>query len=225
MVLMLGILIFFILRIINQTVVPKIEKNRIKQLFQVLEILIWVVYGFWGLHVTLKDSNYYMLAILTVSAVIVICLGWFMARDLIAGLVLRFGDNYQPGQNIILNEIKGSIVKAGYLDLFISVENGDIVKIPYSKISSAIHYKVKHRDKTTQHRFEIETKKNPFLEETRNRIKNAIMLSTGASIKMEPQISLMDHPDENIWKFEVVAYALSPEYFQLIERNAKNAVS
>ena len=223
-VVMLGVLLSFILRIISKTLIPKIRKNRIKQLFQVIELLIWTVFGFWGLHMTLKDSDYYLFAILTASAVIVIWLSWFMARDFIAGFVLKLGDNYQPGQHIKLNEIEGVIVKTGFLELILSREDGTFVKIPYSKISSAIHYKVQPRDKTTQYRFEIEIKKNSSIEDAKNRIKSAIMLSTGASIKLEPQIKLKEHTDESVWKFDVVAYALSPEYFQIIERNVRDAL-
>ncbi|MBU1052520.1 MAG: mechanosensitive ion channel family protein [Proteobacteria bacterium] len=224
-VIMLGILLSFALKIINKTIIPKIQKNRTKQFFQIAEILIWSVFGFWGLHITLKDSDYYFLAVISVTAVIVIWLGWFMAKDFIAGFVLKLGDNYQPGQHIMLNEIEGVIVKADYLNLILSCEDGAVAKIPYSKISSAIHYKIQPRDKTTLHRFDIEIKKKASIEEAKNMIKNAIMLSSGASIKKEPQINLKENSDETIWKFEVVAYALSPEFFQAIERNVRDAFS
>lgn len=222
-VIILGILISFALTIINKALIPKIRNNRAKQLFQIAEILIWSIFGFWGLHITLKDSDYYFLAVISITVVMVIWLGWFVAKDFIAGFVLKLGDNYQPGQYIILNEIEGVIVKTGFLDLILSTEDGSIVKIPYSKITSAVHYKIQPQDKTNQHRFEIEIKKNSSIEDTKNRIKSAIMLSTGASINKEPQINLKGNTDKSIWKFEVVAYALSPEYFQTIEQNVRDA--
>jgi small-conductance mechanosensitive channel len=223
-VLILGILISLALKIIRRIFISKIIQNRIKQLYHLSEILIWVIFIFWGLHKVLKDSFYYMLAVLSIAAVIVIWVAWFVARDFIAGIVLKLGDNYQPGQQFKLDNIQGIIVESDYLHLTVRMQDGILVKIPYSKISGTVHYKNQIDNNSSQYSFEIEILKKYSTEIIHNQIRQAILLSAGASINKEPKISVKEF-DGNTNKVEIVLYAMNPKYFQMIENNVRNAVA
>jgi len=220
-VLILGLLLLFVLRFIRRFFITRISKNHIKQLYQLSEIFIWIIYGFWSLQIVLKDSYYYMLAVLSICAIIIIWLAWFVAKDFIAGIVLKLADNYQPGQQFKLDNIQGIIVEADYLQLSVRMQDGIMVKIPYSKISGAIHYEARIDDKSSQHRFEIEVIKNYSIDEIRKRIRQAVLLSAGVSINKEPQINLKNETNDSC-TFEMVVHAISPRYFQQIEGNVRS---
>ena len=134
--------------------------------------------------------------------------------------MLRLSEKYQAGQFFTFNDISGTIVEANNLCLKLRQQDNVTVKIPYRKIIGAVQYKAQADDKTSQHRFGIQVPKQLSLEETLNLIRTKVLLSAGASIKKEPQIFLKKSM-EQFWQFEIVIYAISPEYYQLIERNVR----
>jgi len=222
-VLLTGILLAFLLKIINKIFIAK-RKNEIRQFFQLLEILIWVIYSFWGLHVVLKDSYYYMLAVLSICAVILIWIAWFVARDFIAGIVLKLSSNYQPGQNFMLDTIQGKIIEVSFLHLTILQEDGNRVKIPYSKISGSVRFESPDDNMSSQQRFELMVKNNQTMDEISNSIRRIILLTPGTSINKEPQIILKDN-DGNSLKFEITFNVISNQFAQeVIEKLKKQFV-
>jgi len=215
-----GILLTFLLKLIRRTVVPKTGIKGIKQGYPFFEIALWVMYGFWALYILLKNSIYHILALSVISAMVVFWLGWFVAGDFIAGIVLRLTEKYQAGQFFTFNDVPGTIIEANNLCLKLQQQDGVTVKIPYRKIIGTVQFKAQPDDKTSQHRFDIQVTKQLSLEQTRDHIRTSVLLSAGASIKKEPQI-ILKKSLEQFWQFEVVAYAVSPEYYQLIELNVR----
>ncbi|MFC2088394.1 mechanosensitive ion channel domain-containing protein [Calditrichota bacterium] len=182
-----------------------------------------MIYSFWGLHIVLQDSFYYMLAVLSIGAIIIIWLAWFVARDFIAGIVLKLGDNYQPGQQFRFDDIKGTIEEADYLQLSVRTKDETLVKIPYSKISGAVHYEAKVDDNSNKHRFEVKIVKHQPIEEIRNRIRQAVLLSNGVCINKEPQINLKTNEGKT-YILELIVHTISPKYFQIVENNVRKTV-
>ncbi|MBN1292061.1 MAG: mechanosensitive ion channel [Candidatus Latescibacteria bacterium] len=219
-VIITGILLAILLKIIRRIIVPEISYKGIKQSYPFLEMAVWAIYVFWAINILLKGSVYNILAFAVISVIIIFWLGWFVAGDFIAGIVLRLTEKYQTGQSFTFNDVSGTIIETNNLCLKLRQQDNMTVKIPYRKIIGAVQYKAQADDKTSQHRFDIQVPKQLSLEETQDLIRMTVLLSAGASIKKEPQIFLKKSM-EQFWQFEVVIYAVSPEYYQLIERNVR----
>ena len=219
-VLFLGILLSLLMGLLRRIVLNKITKNKNKQWYQIGELAVWILYAAWALHSILGDSLYYQMTILLILIVIVIWVSWFVVRDFIAGLVLKLNDSFQPGQYFKLGEIEGTILSADYLQLNLHRENGVIIKIPYNKISGAIHYKGEAEDQSMQHQFELEIADKYSLQDVRSLVREAVLLSAGARFSREPRVIHKGTEDKK-QKYEVTISALSPDYNKLIESNVK----
>jgi small-conductance mechanosensitive channel len=217
-VLFSGLLLSLLMRLMRRFVLHRIVKNKIRQWFQIAELVVWMLYGAWALHNILGDSIYYQLTILLILLVIIIWVSWFAVRDFIAGLVLNLNDSFQPGQYFKIQEIEGTIRDIDYLQIHVRQENGTIIKIPYNKISGAIHSRGAIEDQGMKHRFKVEVAAHYSEEEIRTKIRTAIFQTAGARIKTEP--SIISKGEENKkQQYEIQVSILSPDYNKLIEAN------
>jgi small-conductance mechanosensitive channel len=219
----IGIMVYLLLKLIRVNVSNSRFNKKYKNYFMIFEILVWALFLFWSLKVVFGDTEYFSFFTIASLSIIFIWISWFVARDFIAGVVLKLGDNYQSGQFFRLNNIEGHIAQVNYLHLTINQNNGEIIKIPFSKIIGSIHHKSFLDDKTKQYKFEISVEKNETLDETREKIRKIILLSAGVNIKKEPIIELRSS-SENRWNFEIIYFILDEQYCELIENNVNSVI-
>ena len=223
-IIILAVLLALILKILNLAILRKTINYRIKNYYTIFEIFIWFAFLFWGISVLLRESFYQMIAILSFAAIFVIGLGWFVFRDLFAGIVLRFSDGFYPGQNLRIDHKNGRILRVGRLNLSLQEEDGSESKIPWSKLTGQIYSKGIGVDLTNRQRFSVDVPQKYPLEVVHRKIKEAVLLSVGAAINKEPQIKLTGNGRQE-WRLEITAYALNPEYFRIIESNVKTMLN
>lgn len=120
--------------IFNILPVQSVIKKILLKFFPVIEMLSWIAYAFWA-----ADQLFYNQVLLTIikAGIIIILLsvfGWYLLRDLIAGIILKIENTIKPGQNISFSSLSGKINKIGYRTLEITNDNGETVEIPFSNI-------------------------------------------------------------------------------------------
>jgi small-conductance mechanosensitive channel len=223
-IIILAVLLTLILKMVNRSILKKKTDHQIRNYYPLFEVIIWFSFLLWGINFLLQDSIYHMVAILSLAAIIVAGLGWFVIRDIFAGIVLRFSDKFYPGQNLRIDQLNGRIKEVGMLRIAVQQEDGIIVKIPWSKINGQIYSKGIGDDITNRQRFSVEVAQKYPLEIVHPKIREAILLSVGAALNKEPQIKLIESDNQG-WQLEITAYALSPEYFHIIKSNVKNVLN
>lgn len=219
----IGILVYFLLKLIRSNISNSRFNKKYRNYFTLFEIIIWFLFLTWVLKVVFGNTEYFSFFTIAFLALIFIWISWFVAKDFIAGIVLKLSDNYQSGQFFRLNNINGHIAQVNYLHLNINQDNGEIIKIPFSKILGSIHHKSFLDDKTKQYKFEISIDKQGTLDETREKLRKIILLSAGVNIKKEPIITLINS-SENKWNFEINYFILDEQYCELIENNVKSTL-
>ena len=217
-VLFIGILLSLLIRLMHRVIFIRIANSKIRQWYQIGELTIWMLYGTWALHKVLGDTLYYQLTILLILLVIFIWISWFVVRDFIAGLVLKLNDSFQLGQYFKVGDIEGTILAADYLQLNLRQENGVVVKIPYNKISGAIHARGDAKDQSMKYSFEVQVGDDFAEADVRSCIRRAILLTAGARINAEPRIIRRGIENKKQW-YEVQVPVLNPVYNKLIEKN------
>jgi small-conductance mechanosensitive channel len=222
-IVVLGLILSLFFRLLRRLVVQKYVQNSNIYIYDLLEIAIWVIFGLVAIKVVLRDSLYYMLAVLSIFAIILVWFGWFVARDFIAGLVLKFGGNFQAGQQFNMDDIKGNIVSANHLYLNVLQSNGLVTKIPYHKISESIHSEAQPGDQSSEFRFEIDVSNDLNLEVQQSRIRSAILLTPGVAVNKEPKIHLKARDDKNS-TFEIIAYLIHIDYSGNVLSNIKKII-
>lgn len=223
-VVMLAVLLAVILKIANMAVLKKITNQRIKYYYPIFEVIIWFIFLLWGLNVLFRESFYQMIVISSLSAIFIVGLGWFVIRDLFAGVVLRMTDRFYPGQYLRVDQRNGRIKRVGMLNISLQEEDGSVSKIPWNKINGQIYSNGTAADTTNRQQFTVEIPQKYPLESVQRKIYETVLLSVGAAINKEPQIKLTGTANQE-WQLEITAYALSPEYFRIIQANVKDVLN
>ncbi|MCB0281751.1 MAG: mechanosensitive ion channel [Calditrichae bacterium] len=218
----LAVILAILLKTVKHVVIKKLKRKAIKEYYPLLEVALWFIFIFWSINVVLKDSFYHMIAIISLAIIVAASAGWFIVRDLFAGIVLRFSDHFIAGQFIQIGQQSGQINQVGLLSLSVQQENGAVVKIPWSRINGSIYSKTDSSDKINRLEFPLEVSNSISSEILYSRIRQAILLSTGCSLNREPQLQIINNGDKQ--RVNITAYALSPDYFTHIESNVKNAI-
>jgi small-conductance mechanosensitive channel len=222
-VIILAVLLALILKIFNIVFIRKIVNQTIKNFYPLFLVIVWFSFFIWSINILLKDSLYHTVAILSLAALILASIAWFISRDLFAGLVLRFTDNFYNGQSLSIDQKRGRIKNIGMLSIALQQDDGTEFKIPWSKISGQIYRKDNTDDISNMQSFIIKTPQKYPLEIVQEKIREAVFLSVGAALKKEPQIKLLGSADSE-WQLEITAFTISPQYFRTIETNVKNAL-
>ena len=218
-----AVLLAILLKIFTKFFINRILNQRIRNYYPLFLVIVWISFLVWSINILLQDSLYHTVAILSLAALILASIAWFISRDLFAGLVLRFTDSFYNGQSLNINQKKGRITNIGMLGVSIQQKDGAEFKIPWSKISGQIYRKDNTDDVSNMHNFIIKISQKHPMEIVQARIREAVFLSVGAALKKEPQIKLLSSQDAE-WQLEITTFAISPSYFRTIETNVNNAL-
>ncbi|MFZ1290593.1 MAG: mechanosensitive ion channel domain-containing protein [Melioribacteraceae bacterium] len=218
-IVVLGLLLFFFLQIIKKYFIVRLSISKYQQLYFLVEVIIWIIFGSWILRTFFKDSIYYSIGIATGFTIAAVWFAWFVAKDFIAGIVFRLNDTYKKGNLLILTDnLQGYIENINYLTIDLSTPNGEIIKIPYSKIQGKIHKKSLITKSTQPFQMEIKVPQKNTLEITKNKLRRIILISPGVKVNSEPKIQLKKE-EENNWIFEISVYLINESYLNVVKAN------
>ncbi len=135
-----AIALYLILRFISTYFRVLTEKRKIRKIFlkifPVAQMLLWVVFAFWAFEQLFIGRVAY--PVLTGSLIILMVglFGWYFLRDFIAGIILKAENAFEAGQQIRTAEVSGTIKKLDYRSMGIVTSEGELVKIPYTLLTS-----------------------------------------------------------------------------------------
>lgn len=135
-----AIALYIILRFISTYFRVLTEKRKIRKIFlkvfPVAQMLLWVVFAFWAFEQLFIGRVAY--PVLTGSLIILMAglFGWYFLRDFIAGIILKAENAFEAGQQIRTAEVSGTIKKLDYRSMGIVTSEGELVKIPYTLLTS-----------------------------------------------------------------------------------------
>lgn len=226
-VLAAGILMFLVIRLTRKIlgVWLKARKSQavIQRTLPAAEALIWLLFSIWSVGKIIQDTFYSSLIIMAISGIVILWVGWFAARDWIAGIILRMQDRYQPGQLLQVEDIRGKIRRIGYLAMEIERDNGEVLKIPYSSISGKVHGVKEGRDGANHHRFEINLTKDKPLPAVLSQLRLAVLNSVWSPLNKEPEIKLLKETSD-AFVLEMIVFAPQDEFGRAIEEDVKREV-
>lgn len=183
----------------------------------VSEFLLWMLFFVWALGKIAGNARPLLPLLLTLAlAGLIIWAAWFAIRDVVAGVILKAEDIYEPGQQIKLKSLEGKIVKSGYRSLMIETGSGEVVKIPYSRIAGQQRVISNPAEIARSHSFSLKVPKRMPLAETVERIRICALNAPWTSVTREPQVK--PGPETaDYYHVDVVVYAPGEHYFQKIE--------
>lgn len=131
-----GLLLLLVFNFIGRYVIPLIEKRTefINPWWQKIQIVLWLVY----IVLLFSDLLRLYTAITLISTVVVLGLGWEYWKNIFAGVLIKFNDQFKKGDFISTNKIKGTL-KTIYLSRSELInEKGELVVIPNNRLRNKV---------------------------------------------------------------------------------------
>lgn len=209
--------IFKIIRFLLPILVKSFKKaSPVISYFPIFETAGWLFFFSWYTFRFAEIKSIYALVIASVLLVIIFWISRFFLKDLIAGLIYRSSDRFKPGDQLNLDEWKGTIKKFRLTVLEIESSEGNTLFIPYNKLIDAVNIRSDRTDQTASYTFLLETKLTKSLDETLGDIKYYILSLPWSSVQKSPQLVLREQSDERLL-VEVTVYPVDKTYTKKIE--------
>lgn len=149
-----GAILFVVLYIINHYVIPLIKRkqHQINKYWQKLQIIAWLF--FIGMFfIALIRANMF---ITLIFMVIILGLGWNFWSNIFSGIVIRFTNQFEPGEVISTDFAKGELKSINLSQSELINDKGETIVVPNKKLRGAVltHY---HKKSNVQmHSFTVE---------------------------------------------------------------------
>ncbi len=222
--LLLGILLFIIMRAIQFLVYIFMRKKELKKIydfyFPIAELIIWLFFIIWQLQVFLQKNLVFAFGLGLFLFIILFSLYQFALKEMLAGIVFKSSGRFSLNDVILIDEFGGKIKKFRTQSVEVETKTGKIVFIPYSKLTGSINIKSHPGETITRHSFKLKTDKNKSLTQWREILRISILQLPWSSIKKQPQIKAIAE-EENFFTFDITIYALERAYFYKIENYLK----
>ena len=100
--------------------------------------VIWIAYVFWATDFLFKTKFYYQYLIYALILIVAGFLAWFLLRDIFAGIIFRVMHNLKNGSYVRAGDLSGQIKSQQLSYLKILTADGQLIRVPYSKISREV---------------------------------------------------------------------------------------
>ncbi len=221
-----GLLLFFLLKVgaklLKALAGKHMLKNGIAKWFPLLETGVWVFYAFWGAYVFFGGISYYDHLVFAMAILLACGIAWYFFRDFFAGMIMKSECRLDVGQYIKTPDVSGKIVVLGPRFLELESDQGEKLKIPYSRLSKQWINLPSDVDKSLSNHFVIKVpdSANPM------KVKSMVhqeMMGMPWVVGVPPKIKLIkDQADQTY--LDVHYGLLKEEHSLLVEQKIKQLI-
>ncbi len=209
--LLVGAAVFLIVRIVQRYVLALVKDEYQRGLIRRWEYravtLIWLVYGSWALYHLIK-SNF--IVTLTILGVVLIA-GWRSWMEFFAGIFLRLERRIEVGDVIQTDQGSGKVDHFNFQSLALQTDEGHLVHLPYSRITSGVVAQSTDQEKLLAQTFTLQyTSDNP--QEVKEYIKNLVYRCPWTAVLHPVNVV---YGDDNIYK--ITARTIDKSDFHRLE--------
>ncbi len=227
-VLLIGIAVYVLLKAVNalnKYIYHKYAKWTQKFNFvPAMEFIMWLIFIFWANDFLFKNKSYYQYLVLSLIVIVVVLLAWFIARDFIAGIVLRVQNDLQTNNNIQFGNTEGRIKSQHLTHLKIVTPTGQIVKIPYTRLNQEIVSEISDSTAIEEFKFQIQAKKTMSRQDMEEKIRFLLINSPWCNFNKIPVIRLISE-SEDLFVFEILVNALNQKHILQLEKSIGEQLS
>jgi len=211
-----GVVLFGVLMGLGRVVavIPMRRKQRIlvERIRPLVGLLLILPYLFFALRVAVEHGGRAQLLVLAVLCLGMLVGGWFLIRDLLAGVVVKTGRLCSEGDQVRIGDYQGRVAQMGLRGVRLETSQGEEAVIPYSVLARSTLMRSPSEEGVALHVFQLRTPPNVSVSDTRQAVIEGAMCSHWASIVREPQITPLGNH-----LYEITVFALAADYGPEVE--------
>ena len=187
----------------------------IKKFLPIVDLTILVIITFWFIYRFFIDSEMLPIIVAIVALIFLGLFGWHWGRDFVAGIILKSENYFEKNKRIRLNNQSGKIVKTNLRYLEFETDEGEAIRVPYSKISGEYFSKLSPGEKYESHLITLRAKKAADTKTLRETLRKNIYNSPWYLVGKEPVIEI-NSSSEGGYKIELNVYTINSSHRELI---------
>ncbi len=221
-----GILLLLLFRIADRVLKALGSKRNVGKtivsFWPLLEWGVWVAFAFWGGHVLFSGYVHYDLIMGTMAVLLVIGLAWYVFRDHLAGAILKSEKVLKTGQSIKTPFAQGRIQHMGRRSVDVVDAEGEVVRIPYTRLSNAQFTILSEEDKTHEMRIKIPGSSSP--EAVRSKVMSQLLCLPWVALPAPEVGVLRDGKDDVDYHLVVRFHTYMKSQVPLVEKKISDLV-
>ncbi len=178
--------------------------------------IIWLGFIFGAIDYLFSDKFYFQYLVLAIIFIVAGFLSWFLFSDIIAGIIFKTKHNFKKGSHISAGEFSGQIYSQNITYLKLKTEDGRVLRVPYSRINSAVISEMTHAESLKEHSIHLEISNKTSKPKAETLIRETIFNSPWSNLNEEPSIKLIKE-NENNYVFELMLFSTNLKHMKFIE--------
>lgn len=216
----LGILLWMAMLIVSRMIRALAHRSsgiqRIMPFLPGFAFAVWLLYAFWLLQRWFAATSIYPMVLFLLIALLSILFVWFILRDIIAGIVVSGRKQLQINHRIRLKDLSGKIIEKRTTHVTIRTDNGDLARIPYSRLSGEVFPERSEETGSDFHSILLSVPKNNTPEQLQAILARNVMSIPWASAGTAPIVRLKDETD-SVCNFEILIRSLNSKHAARVE--------
>lgn len=189
----------------------------IKRILPIVDLATVAIVIFWIIFRIFRDSDALPIITSVVAIILLGLLGWFWGRDFVAGIILKSENYFEKNKKIQLNNKSGRIIKTTLRYLEFETDDGEAIRVPYSKISSDYFSKLSPDEKYESHLITLHMNEVEDTSAMRESLRKNIYNSPWYLAAKEPVIEIISSAEAG-YKINLNVYTINSSHADLIRQ-------
>lgn len=188
--------------------------------FPLAEFALWLWLIFRGAGIVFKQFEEYNIIINFMAIALVAAVAWYLLRDFLAGMVLKTENSLEKGQFLITEIASGTILSLGYRSMVIETDNGEKIRIPYSRLNKLLLTTPPQEDSSHSHVVEILVERNQTPDNIKKNVTGQLLNMPWVVAGFAPQVTVVVK-DERHFRVQMRFNVLKKDHVIMVEENIK----
>jgi len=221
-ILLLGMLLFAFFRmfgfLIQLSKLPSKQRELLTRNLPATELVVWIAFLMWATQLLYHQGKIITFVPVIALIIILISLGWFLIRDLIAGVIFKSHKHFRLNDQITVSGVSGKIVSLGLHCIEIEDTHGHVTALPYSLATGNIITRAHTSQNLLSHTFILKIKPVTGADSFQiiQSIRDTILTLPWSSQRKDPRITI-DSQTESLITVSITVFSVNEIYLKKIE--------
>ncbi len=220
-----GIGLFFLIRSLNKALHSLASGKKMfgltLQVFPLFELIVWIAYALWVTRKLLGNWNEYRLISMAIIFIPILLISWYFLRDFMAGIVLKAEKPFTISQLIKTRNFEGTIKKIGSRSIEIESKQGQISRVPFSRLTNKIYSIQTPEASIRSHELLLQISSSIKIEETKKKLITELFLLPQVSVNHTPKINIVKEGKSHI-TYRISYHTSDQTHAALVNQYLKN---